>query len=58
MYDASVPTLHDPSPSPEDIAVTRQIVEAGKLLSIELLDHLIIGNGRFTSLKERGLGFD
>ena len=49
---------HDPSPSPEDISVTRQIVEAGKLLSIELLDHLIIGNGRFTSLKERGLDFD
>ena len=49
---------NDPSPSPEDIAVTRQIVEAGKLLSIELLDHLIIGNGRFTSLKELGLGFD
>ena len=49
---------NDPSPSPEDIAVTRQIVEAGKLLGIEVLDHLIIGNGRFTSLKERGLGFD
>jgi DNA repair protein RadC len=48
----------DPSPSPEDVSVTRQIVQAGKLLSIEVLDHLIIGNGRFTSLKERGLGFD
>lgn len=48
----------DPSPSPEDIGVTRKIVEAGKLLSVEVLDHLIIGNGRFTSLKERGLGFD
>ena len=48
----------DPSPSPEDIAVTRKIVEAGNLLSIDVLDHLIIGNGRFTSLKERGLGFD
>ena len=48
---------NDPSPSPDDIAVTRQIVEAGKLLGIEVLDHLIIGNGRFTSLKERGLGF-
>lgn len=48
----------DPSPSPEDVGVTRNIVEAGKLLSVEVLDHLIIGNGRFTSLKERGLGFD
>ncbi len=47
----------DPSPSPEDVAVTRAIAEAGKLLDIELLDHLIWGHGRFVSLKERGLGF-
>ncbi|MCC7358211.1 MAG: DNA repair protein RadC [Anaerolineales bacterium] len=47
----------DPSPSPEDIAVTRAIVEAGKLLDIEVLDHLVIGRYRFVSLKERGLGF-
>jgi DNA repair protein RadC len=47
----------DPTPSPEDVAVTRQIAEAGKLLDIELLDHLIIGQQRFVSLKERGLGF-
>jgi DNA repair protein RadC len=47
----------DPSPSPDDIAVTRAIVQAGKLLDIEVLDHLIIGQGRFVSLKERGLGF-
>jgi DNA repair protein RadC len=44
----------DPTPSPEDIAVTRALADAGKLLDIELLDHLIIGNGRFISLKERG----
>jgi DNA repair protein RadC len=48
----------DPAPSPEDISVTRQIVSAGKLLDIEVLDHLIIGRQRFVSLKERGLGFD
>ena len=49
----------DPTPSPEDVAVTRDLAAAGKLLGIELLDHLIIGNGgRFTSLKEKGLGFD
>jgi DNA repair protein RadC len=49
----------DPAPSPEDINVTRQLVQAGKLLDIEVLDHVIIGQaGRFTSLKERGLGFD
>ncbi|MCO5192946.1 MAG: DNA repair protein RadC [Anaerolineae bacterium] len=48
----------DPSPSPEDVRVTREISKAGKLLSIELLDHVIIGRNRFISLKERGLGFD
>ena len=49
----------DPTPSPEDVAVTRDLVAAGKLLSIEVLDHLIIGSGqRFASLKEKGLGFD
>jgi DNA repair protein RadC len=47
----------DPTPSPDDIAVTRAIVGAGKLLDIEVLDHLVIGQGRFISLKERGVGF-
>jgi DNA repair protein RadC len=47
----------DPSPSPEDVAVTRLFVDAGKLLDITVLDHLVIGNYRFVSLKERGLGF-
>jgi DNA repair protein RadC len=59
---ASLIVLHnhpsgDPTPSPEDVAVTRQIVEAGKLLDVEVLDHLVIGRQRFVSLKERGLGF-
>ncbi|MFQ5610620.1 MAG: DNA repair protein RadC [Anaerolineae bacterium] len=48
----------DPTPSPEDVTVTRQIVEAGALLGIEVLDHIIIGRGSFTSLRERGLGFE
>ena len=43
----------DPSPSPEDIAVTKQLVEAGIHLDIELIDHIIIGSHRFVSLKER-----
>ncbi len=43
----------DTTPSPEDIATTEQLVEAGKILDIEVLDHLIIGNYRFLSLKER-----
>jgi len=47
----------DPSPSPEDVAVTRQIVQAGKLLGIDVLDHLIIGQGRWVSMRERRLGF-
>ena len=48
----------DPAPSPEDVRVTGQIVSAGKLLDIDVLDHIIIGRQRFVSLKERGLGFD
>ncbi len=48
----------DPTPSPEDVVVTRKIVQGGALLDIEVLDHLIIGRGRFVSLKERGLGFN
>lgn len=44
-------------PSPEDVAVTRALVEAGKLMDVELVDHLVLGHGRFVSLKERGLGF-
>ncbi len=47
----------DPAPSPDDVAVTRAIVQAGKLLDIDVLDHLVIGAGKFVSLKERGLGF-
>jgi DNA repair protein RadC len=61
---AAVIVLHnhpsgDCSPSPDDISITRAIVEAGKLIDIECLDHLIIGSaGRWVSLKERGLGFN
>jgi DNA repair protein RadC len=47
----------DPTPSPDDLAVTRALVQAGKLLDLEVLDHIIIGQGRCTSMKERGLGF-
>lgn len=59
---ASIMVVHnhpsgDPTPSPEDITVTKMIVEAGHLLDIDVLDHLIIGRNRFVSLKERGLGF-
>ncbi|MBI2874381.1 MAG: DNA repair protein RadC [Firmicutes bacterium] len=45
----------DPQPSSEDLAITRRLVEAGKLLGIEVLDHLIIGDGNYVSLKEKNL---
>jgi len=48
----------DPSPSPEDLVLTRQVIEAGKLLGIGVLDSLIVGKDRFVSLKERGLAFE
>jgi DNA repair protein RadC len=47
----------DPTPSPEDVLVTREIVSAGKLLDVDVLDHLVIGQGQFVSMRERGLGF-
>ncbi len=48
----------DPGPSPEDIRVTREVVQAGKLFEIAVMDHLIVGQNQYISLKERGLGFD
>ena len=47
----------DPEPSPEDVTLTREMVYIGKILGIEILDHIVIGHNRFVSLKERGLGF-
>lgn len=44
----------DPSPSVEDRAVTRQLVEAGRVLGIPILDHVVVGDGRFTALSEEG----
>jgi DNA repair protein RadC len=62
LNSASIIVVHNhpsgqPDPSPEDVLVTRQIVEAGQLLDCEVLDHLVIGNGRYVSMRERGLGF-
>jgi DNA repair protein RadC len=59
---ASIVVVHnhpsgDPTPSPEDIQVTEMIIEAGRLLDIAVLDHVIIGRNHYISLKERGLGF-
>ncbi|HTB63717.1 MAG TPA: JAB domain-containing protein [Opitutales bacterium] len=44
----------DPSPSPADIKITRELVEAGKLLGIELIDHVVIGNPNQASLRDMG----
>ncbi|MNI93032.1 hypothetical protein D3C73_1509200 [compost metagenome] len=44
----------DPTPSPEDIALTSRLIQAGEIVGIDVLDHLIIGDSRFISLKEKG----
>ena len=45
----------DPSPSSEDISITRRLREAGEIMGISILDHIIIGNGEYLSFSERGL---
>ncbi|CAM4363183.1 RadC family protein [Paenibacillus tarimensis] len=57
---ASLVCLHnhpsgDPSPSPEDIAITERLCKAGELVGIDVLDHIVIGDNRYVSLKEQGL---
>lgn len=48
----------DPTPSPEDVALTREIARAGELLGVELVDHLVIARRAYVSLRERRLGFE
>ncbi|WP_371368575.1 hypothetical protein SRRS_21030 [Sporomusa rhizae] len=45
----------DPTPSQEDISLTKQLVEAGNILNISVLDHVIIGDGKYVSFKEKGI---
>ncbi|PQP80049.1 hypothetical protein C0Q44_29530 [Paenibacillus sp. PCH8] len=45
----------DPTPSPEDIQITKRLIEAGTIVGIDVLDHIIIGDGTYVSLKEKGL---
>jgi DNA repair protein RadC len=47
----------DPTPSGADVTLTAELVKAGELLDVELLDHLIVGRGRHVSLRRLGLGF-
>ena len=56
---ASVILVHnhpsgDPTPSPEDVALTKKLVEAGRVMDITILDHVICGEGKYASLRERG----
>jgi DNA repair protein RadC len=48
----------DSTPSPEDLTVTQMAYQAGKLLQVELLDHLIVGRDHWLSLKSQGMGFN
>jgi DNA repair protein RadC len=48
----------DATPSPDDVLITREIVSAGRLLDVDVLDHIVVGHGSWVSLRQRGLGFD
>lgn len=45
----------EPSPSPEDITLTKKLVEVGQIIGISVLDHIIVGQGQYISLKEKGM---
>jgi DNA repair protein RadC len=48
----------DPTPSPDDLHLTAEALAAGRLLDVDVLDHLVIGHDAFVSLRDRGVGFD
>ena len=52
---SNTPPAGDPSPSAEDLLFTRKLVEAGKVLGVDVLDHLILGSNRYVSLQQRGM---
>jgi DNA repair protein RadC len=63
MNAAAIAVAHnhpsgDPTPSADDIRFTEAIVEAGELMGVEVLDHIVVGHGRFVSMRERRMGFD
>ena len=47
----------DPHPSPDDITVTKALYKAGSIFDIDVLDHIIVGAGEFSSMKQLGIGF-
>lgn len=57
MYGAPVPTLWSAEPSPEDVRVTEEAVQAGKLLGIEVLDRIFVSREVWLPLREQKLGF-
>ena len=48
----------DPTPSPDDLHLTAEALAAGRLLDIDLLDHLVVGHDAWVSLRDRGVAFD
>lgn len=54
LFNCKACRPYDPTPSREDIHVTKRLSDCGKMIGIELLDHLIIGDQKFISLKEKG----
>ena len=48
----------DPTPSPDDLHLTAEALAAGRLLDIEVLDHLVVGHDAWVSLRDRGVAFD
>jgi DNA repair protein RadC len=48
----------DPNPSPDDLHLTAEALAAGRLLDIEVLDHLVVGHDAYVSLRDRGVAFD
>ena len=59
-HAAAIILLHnhpsgDPTPSSEDIAVTGRLVKAGQVMDVPVLDHVVLGDGRFVSMKEKGM---
>ncbi|MCI0346729.1 MAG: hypothetical protein L0221_15000, partial [Chloroflexi bacterium] len=48
----------DPTPSPDDLHLTAETLAAGRLLDVQLLDHLVIGHDAYVSMRDRGIAFD
>jgi DNA repair protein RadC len=48
----------DPTPSPDDLHLTAETVAAGRLLDVDVLDHIVLGNGQWVSMRDRGVRFD